>query len=39
LSNIKDITFEQAWKAEGLSSNSNDYFNPEIAVIVGVQSF
>ncbi len=39
LSNTKDITFEQAWKAGGLSSNSNDYFNPEIAVIVGVQSF
>ena len=39
LSNTKDITFEQAWKASGLSSNSNDYFKPETAVIVGVKSF
>lgn len=34
LSNRKNITFEQAWKASGLSSNSNDYFNPEDAVLV-----
>lgn len=34
LSNTKDITFEQAWKAGGLSSNSEDYFEPEEAVVV-----
>ncbi|MBQ5316973.1 MAG: immunogenic protein [Oscillospiraceae bacterium] len=34
LSNIPDITFEQAWKAGGLSSNSDDYFSPEDAVLV-----
>lgn len=27
LSNIEDITFEQAWKASGLSSNMDDYFD------------
>lgn len=36
LSNIENITFEQAWKASGLSSNSNDYFKEEEAVFVGV---
>lgn len=35
LSNTKDITFEQALKASGLSSDSNDYFSPDYAVIVG----
>lgn len=35
LSNSKDITFEQTWKASGLSSLSTDYFNPKEAVIVG----
>ncbi|MBQ7841521.1 MAG: hypothetical protein IJ390_13705 [Lachnospiraceae bacterium] len=35
LSNEKGITFEQAWKASGFSSNMNDYFDPEDAVIVG----
>lgn len=35
LSNTKDITFEQTWKASGLSSNINDYFKPETAIIVG----
>lgn len=34
LSNIKDITFEQAWKAAGLSSNTNDYFDAKDAVLV-----
>ena len=34
LSNRKNITFEQAWKASGLSSNSNDYFDPKDAVLV-----
>ncbi len=36
LSNSKDITFDQAWKAAGYSSNLDDYFNPEDAVIVGI---
>ena len=35
LGNTKDITFEQALKASGLSSDSNDYFSPDYAVIVG----
>ena len=34
LSNTQDITFEQAHKASGLSSNIDDYFDPETAVIV-----
>lgn len=34
LSNRRDITFEQAWKAGGLSSNPADYFPPEQAVLV-----
>lgn len=37
LSNIEDITFEQAWKASGLSSNSNDYFEIEDAVFVSIK--
>lgn len=34
LSNIEEITFEQAWKASGLSSNTEDYFSEEEAVFV-----
>ena len=34
LSNIEPITFEQAWKASGLSSNTDDYFDVEDAVFV-----
>jgi len=34
LSNIEEITFEQAYKAAGVSSNSEDYFSPEDAVLV-----
>lgn len=34
LSNMETITFEQAYKAAGLSSNSEDYFDPEEAVLV-----
>lgn len=34
LSNTDDITFEEAWKASGLSSNTEDYFKPEDAIIV-----
>lgn len=37
LSNIKDITFEQAWKASGLSSNINDYFKEEDAKLVAIK--
>lgn len=37
LSNIKEITFEQAWKASGLSSNMDDYFNEEDAKLVAVK--
>lgn len=35
LSNIKDITFDQAWKASGFSSNMADYFKEEDAKFVG----
>ena len=34
LSNIEEISFEQAYKAMGISSNSDDYFPPEKAVLV-----
>lgn len=34
LSNIEDITFEQAWKASGFSSNMDDYFDIEDAKFV-----
>lgn len=34
LSNLETITFEQAWKAAGLSSHTDDYFPPEDAVLV-----
>ena len=34
LSNIEDISFEKAYMAGGLSSNSEDYFDPEEAVLV-----
>ena len=34
LSNIDKITFDQAWKAAGLSSNTADYFAVEDAVLV-----
>ena len=34
LSNIEKITFEQAWKAAGLSSNMDDYFAVEDAILV-----
>ena len=36
LSNIKGIPFDRAWKAAGFSSNTNDYFNPEDAILVGI---
>ena len=34
LSNTEEITFDQAYKAAGISSNSYDYFLPEDAVLV-----
>jgi len=35
LSNTDDITFEKAYMAAGLSSNSYDYFDPSVAILVG----
>ncbi len=37
LSNSDDITFDDAWKAFGFSSNSEDYFAPQDAIIVAVK--
>lgn len=37
LSNIEDITFEQAWKASGFSSNMDDYFDEEDAKFVAIR--
>lgn len=37
LSNIEEITFEQAWKASGLSSDMNDYFEPGDAKLVALR--
>ncbi len=34
LSNMEEISFTRAYMAAGLSSNSNDYFSPEEAVLV-----
>ena len=34
LSNIEEITFDQAYKAAGISSNSDDYFSPKKAILV-----
>ena len=34
LSNIEEISFEQAYMAAGVSSDTNDYFSPEEAVLV-----
>jgi hypothetical protein len=38
LSNIESITYEQAWKASGLSSNTEDYFSVEEAVLVEMKT-
>ena len=42
LSNIEDITFEQAWKASGLSSNMDDYFdidrNKPFAIVLPINA-
>lgn len=37
LSNTEDITFDQAWKAAGFSSNMDDYFEVEVAKFVGMK--
>lgn len=37
LSNTKDITFEQAWKASVFGSNMDDYFKEEDAKFVGMK--
>ena len=37
LSNLYSITFEQAYMAAGLSSNMDDYFDPEDAVLVAMK--
>lgn len=37
LSNTEGITFDQAWRASGLSSSTADYFAPEDAVFVAIQ--
>lgn len=37
LSNTTDITFEQAWKASGFSSNMDDYFKEEDAKFVAMK--
>ena len=34
LSNLETITFDKAWRAAGYSSNTEDYFAPEEAVLV-----
>ncbi len=34
LSNLEEITFAQAWKASGISSNTEDYFTVEEAMLV-----
>jgi len=34
LSNLPDITFRRAWMASGLSSNLDDYFEPQEAIFV-----
>lgn len=35
LSNRKEISFEEAWRASGFSSNMSDYFSPEEARYIG----
>ena len=39
LSNSKDITFDQCWRAFGFSSQSEDYFKSDYAAIVGNRLF
>lgn len=37
LSNLSEISFEQAWKASGLSSSLDDYFSEEDAILVDIK--
>ena len=37
LSNLPEISFEQAWKASGLSSSLDDYFSEEDAILVDIK--
>ena len=37
LSNIEEISFDRAWKAAGLSSNMDDYFDAEVATLVALK--
>jgi uncharacterized lipoprotein NlpE involved in copper resistance len=37
LSNIEEISFEKAYMASGLSSNSNDYFSLDEAILVDMR--
>lgn len=39
LANREDITCDETWRASGLSSNTDDYFDPKDAVIVGYKLF
>ena len=38
LSNIPTIPFERAWRAAGYSSNTEDYYEPEEAVLVEIST-
>ena len=38
LTNLDDITFEQAYLAAGISSSTDDYFSPEDAVLVDMMT-
>lgn len=38
LSNIKDISFGQAWKSAGLGNNTDDYFDVKDAVLVEIKT-
>lgn len=38
LSNLENISFEQAWKAAGFSSDTTDYFETKDAVLVEVKT-
>ena len=37
LSNVEDISFDKAWKAAGLSSNRDDYFDSAVAILVAMK--
>ncbi len=37
LSNIEDISFDKAYTAAGISSNTEDYFSPDDAVLVEME--